>query len=235
MKSRPHGRKRISVVIPVLNESRTIGSCLSLLETEIGRHQIVVVDGGSRDGTMGIVSRFRGVKQLSAPTGRGCQMNRGAAAAEGDILLFLHADTSLPPGGLKKIERAMEQNGVVAGAFSSTFDDPCPILKLYACFTRINHILFTYGDQGLFVANRVFKAIGGFREIPIMEDVEIQGRLRRAGPFVKIREPVTTSARRFRCHGVIKQQILNCALVCLYHAGVNPLRLARYYGSRNPK
>jgi rSAM/selenodomain-associated transferase 2 len=221
----------ISVVIPVLNESRIIGSCLSRLQQETTHHEIVVVDGGSQDGTREIVKTFPNVKILDSPTGRGRQMNRGASAARGNTLLFLHADTLLPPGGLLRIEKALGQHkDIVAGSFSLTFDYPSPFLRLYARFSRINHILFTYGDQGFFMSKHIFQEIGGFLEIPIMEDVEIQKRLNRLGRFVKIRQPVKTSARRFLFHGIIKQQLLNAALVFMYHSGVSPFKLKRFYG-----
>jgi len=221
----------ISVVIPVLNESRTIGSCLFRLQKEIADHEIVVVDGGSQDGTLDIVKAFPDVRRLYSPTGRARQMNRGAEAARGHILLFLHADTRLPPGGLCRIETLLrQQKDIAAGSFSLSFDYSSPFLRLYAQFSRINHILFTYGDQGLFMPKHIFKTIGGFREIPIMEDVEIQKKLRPMGRFVKIRQPVRTSARRFLSHGIIRQQVLNIGLVFLYHTGVSPSRLKRFYG-----
>ena len=222
-------RKKISIVIPVLNESQTIGTSLSRLHGEIEHHEIVVVDGGSTDNTMDIVGAFPGVKRVFSSMGRGSQMNRGAEAAKGDILLFVHADTHLPPGGLSLIESLIGERGIVAGSFSLSFDYSNPFLRLYAIFSRINHILFTYGDQGLFVAKGVFEDVGGFRILPIMEDVEIQKRLRRSGRFIKLRQPVITSARRFLDHGIIKQEILNICLVFLYYLGVPPSRLAKIY------
>lgn len=219
----------ISIVIPVLNEAQTIKSSLSRLREEIGNHEIVVVDGGSLDNTMEIVGAFPDVKRVYSSAGRGCQMNRGAETAEGDILLFLHADTYLPRGGLSMIESLMGDEGIVAGSFSLSFDYPSPFLRLYVLLSRINHILFTYGDQGLFLPRDLFEGIGGFLEIPIMEDVEIQQRLRSLGRFVKIRQPVVTSARRFLSRGIIRQQILNTILVLLYHMGVAPFRLGRFY------
>ena len=223
-------RKMISVVIPVLNESKTIGSCLSRLSKQIEHHEIVVIDGGSQDSTLDIVRSFPNVKHVYSSMGRGIQMNRGARIAKGDILLFLHADTHLPPRALDKIESLMEQTGIVAGSFALSFDDSSLFLRLYSLFSRINHILFTYGDQGLFMARLAFESIGGFREIPIMEDVEIQKRLRCLGRFVKVRSPVRTSARRFLLNGIVKQQLINIWLVFLYHAGISPFRLKRIYG-----
>lgn len=219
----------ISIIIPVLNESRTIGSCLLRLRKQIEHHEIVVVDGGSNDDTLNIIKAFSDVKWLISPPGRGNQMNKGAEAAKGDLFLFLHADTYLPPGGLAGIETLMSREGIVAGSFSLSFDKPNSLLKLYALFSRINHLLFTYGDQGLFMTRSIFELIGGFQEIPIMEDVEIQNRLRKMGRFVKIRQPVVTSARRFFTNGILKQQFLNIGLVCLYHLGISPFWLKRFY------
>lgn len=219
----------ISIIIPVLNESQTIGSCLLHLRKQIERHEIIVVDGGSNDDTVNIVKAFSDVKWLCSPPGRGNQMNRGAEAAKGDLLLFLHADTCLPPEGLTGIEALMSREGIVAGSFSLSFGDSDSLLKLYALFSRINHLLFTYGDQGLFMTRSIFELIGGFQEIPIMEDVEIQKRLRKMGRFVKIRQPVITSARRFLTNGILKQQFINIGLVCLYHLGFSPFWLKRFY------
>jgi len=220
----------ISVVIPVLNEARTIEDCLVHLLSFNHHPDVIVVDGGSTDGTIEMARSFQEVTVLKSPQGRGCQMNRGACAARGNILFFLHADTRIPSGGLSAIENLMiTQNGIAGGSFSLAFDDDSYVLRFFAMFSRINHILFTYGDQGLFVRKDVFRVVGGFRDIPLMEDVDIQRRLRRIGRFVKIRHPMVTSARRYRARGNIRQQIVNIALVAFYYGGVSPARLKRYY------
>ena len=223
-------RKKISIIIPVLNEGNTIGACLDRINGQAEPHEIVVVDGGSLDNTLAVVRTFPGVKWLrTSKAGRGRQMNQGVRVAKGDILLFLHSDTLLMPGGLAMIETLLAQTGIVAGSFSLRFDHQSPFLRLYARFSRINHILFTYGDQGLFMTRRIFEQVDGFPELPLMEDVEIQESLRKIGRFVKIRHPVVTSARRFLSNGIIRQQLLNTGLVLLYHAGVSPARLKRFY------
>ncbi len=220
----------ISVIIPVLNESTTIGTCLSHLEEQDESYEIVVVDGGSHDLTREIVEGYPDVKWLSCKTAsRASQMNYGASFATGEILLFLHADTLLPVDGLTMIRDFLGRAGVVAGSFSLGFDHQNCLLRLYARFSRINHILFTYGDQGLFMSRRVFEYIGGFSEIPLMEDVEIQKALRTIGRFVKIPHSVITSARRFHQNGIIRQQFLNIRLVLQYHCGVSPERLKESY------
>ena len=220
----------ISVVIPTLDEERTIGQCLNQFRDQSAAHEVIVVDGGSRDSTVSVVRGFPGVKLLEVSRlGRGHQMNRGARAARGDLLLFLHADTLLPPEGLETILLIMGQGDAVGGSFSLSFDYPDRFLSLYARFSRINHSLFTYGDQGLFIARHAFDHIGGFSEIPLMEDVEIQKRLRKLGRFVKSNHAVITSARRFRANGVVRQQLLNTCLVLFYHVGVSPVWLKRYY------
>jgi rSAM/selenodomain-associated transferase 2 len=219
----------ISVIIPTLNEVALIGSTLNDLLNQCGDFEIIVSDGGSSDGTLDSISQFPVVKQVRSPWGRGRQMNEGAMAARGDIYLFLHADTCLPPGAFQMVDEALAGYSVVAGSFSLSFDRPSFFLRAYSLISRINHVLFTYGDQGLFLFSRTFRSIGGFKDLPIMEDVEIQKRLRSLGRFVKIRKPVITSARRFVTYGIIRQQILNTGLVSLYHLGVTPSHLRRFY------
>jgi rSAM/selenodomain-associated transferase 2 len=225
----------ISIIIPTLNEKRMIGRCLRQFDKQPGAHEIIVVDGGSRDNTAGIVNTFPKSKLIRVEeSGRGRQMNQGARIAKGDILLFLHADTLLPPGGLRMIEAMMGRQNVVAGSFFLRFDHPDRMLHIFSRLSRINHILFTYGDQGLFLSKATFEKLGGFAEIPLMEDVEIQQRLRKIGRFVKLSHCVVTSPRRFVFHGILRQQLLNTGLVMLYHAGISPFRLNRYYHQMPP-
>jgi rSAM/selenodomain-associated transferase 2 len=218
----------IEVIIPTLNEAAHLETLLSDLSAREEDVRITVVDGGSTDGTWEIASRFP-VRRLRAPRGRASQMNAGASGATGEILLFLHADTLPPPDAFHRVAEVLADPGVAGGSFRLAFDRSDPWLVVYAFFSRINHPLFTYGDQALFVRREAFARLGGFREIPIMEDVEIQRRLRRAGRFVKLPEPVVTSARRFVEMGPIRQQLLNVGLVALYHLGVAPARLKRLY------
>lgn len=219
----------VSVVIPTWNEAGIIESSLKDLLDHQGDFEVIVADGGSSDATCDIVRTFPHVRQVVSARGRGRQMNEGARVAGGDILLFLHADTCLPPSAFTMIGEAMADPRVAGGSFCINFDRGNPLLRVLSLFSRLNHVLFTYGDQGLFLRQNTFRKIGGFRELPIMEDVEIQMRLRRMGRFVKICEPVVTSARRFTRYGIVKQQVLNTALVFLYHTGVSPSILQRFY------
>lgn len=219
----------ISVIIPALNEAEHISRTLHAVQRQKQPHEIIVVDGGSKDDTRGIVSAFSNVQLLSSEKGRSHQMNCGAKLAKGEILLFLHADTILPENGLEKINRAMEDPRRVAGSFYLKFDSDHWILSFYTQLSRINNSFFTYGDHAIFVRRSCFEEIGGYSPIPFMEDVEIQSRLRSRGRFVKLREGVLTSARRFNQYGVIKQFFADIGLILLYKLGVSPGKLKKYY------
>jgi len=219
----------LSVIIPTLDEADIIESSLKNLLNRQGDFEVIVADSGSSDGTLDIISQFPQVKLVISERGRGRQMNEGAKVARGDILLFLHADTCLPPHAFQIIKEVMSAPSVAGGCFCLSFNHHDLFLRVYSLFSRINHLLFTYGDQGLFLRSDTFKAIRGFKDLPIMEDVEIQTRLRSTGRFVKICEPVVTSARRFLKCGIIRQQILNTALVFFYYMGVSPSILKRFY------
>ncbi len=224
----------LAIVVPTLNEAATLESFLASLLGQEGDFAVFLVDGGSSDGTWEIASRFPQVRRLRSARGRAAQMNAGARAATQDLLLFLHADTRLPSGVLPRIAETLADPEVTAGSFRLAFDRDGPCLTAYSLFSRINHPLFTYGDQGLFLRRELFREIGGFREIPIMEDVEIQRRLRRRGRFAKLDLAVVTSARRFVHRGPLRQQALNVALVALYHLGVEPTRIKRFYDDARP-
>jgi rSAM/selenodomain-associated transferase 2 len=225
----PSSNVAVSVIVPVLNEAAGIDFFLRALLRYTGAFEVIVVDGGSTDGTPVLVHQYPRVRLINGGAGRAKQMNEGAARARGDILLFLHADSVLPEGACACIGHIMSDNTVIGGSFTLAFDRRSLLLDVYSRFSRINHVFFTYGDQGLFVRRAAFRAINGFKEMPLMEDVEIQTRLRKMGRFVKVPEPVITSARRFVRGGILRQQLRNIALVCFYHAGVAPRILKRFY------
>lgn len=219
----------VSVVIPTLDEAGHILACLQSVWMQPGRVEALVVDGGSTDDTAA-KAMSASATVLRSPRGRGAQCNTGARAASGDMLLFLHADTVLHPGAVAAVRAALADERVVGGTFTLRFDRDDMILRFYAWCTRLPFRLFHYGDQGIFVRRATFDSLGGFREWPLMDDVDFLARLRTAGRTVILPLPVTTSARRFARHGVVRQQLQNTALVLLFHLGVAPTRLAAWYG-----
>jgi rSAM/selenodomain-associated transferase 2 len=218
----------LSVVIPALDEEAVLASTLESVSRSAPGCEIVVADGGSRDATREIAVTA-GARVVSAPRGRGPQMNAGAAVATGDVLLFLHADTQLPADAGTLVEQALADPRAVAGSFVLGFDSPHPLLRLSSVASRLNLGWATYGDQALFFRREAFERAGGFPSQPLFEDVAMQARIRRLGRCVKIQRPVRTSARRFLRVGVVRQQLLNAGLVVAYHLGVSPRTLASWY------
>jgi rSAM/selenodomain-associated transferase 2 len=217
---------KISIIIPVLDEERRIGQCLAEPQ---GFEEFIVVDGGSRDRTVEI-ARAAGARVETAPRGRASQMNHGARLASGEVLLFLHADVSLPRDARVHVERAFSGTGVVAGAFRTwhVADDGrrAPWLHLADLRSRLSGL--PYGDQALFVRREVFERAGGFPDQPLMEDLELSRRLRRLGRIAIVRASVRVSGRRFLAHPIRDTLLVN-AFPLLYRLGVPAERLARFY------
>ncbi|MFH1744276.1 MAG: TIGR04283 family arsenosugar biosynthesis glycosyltransferase [bacterium] len=217
----------ISVIIPTLNEADNLAAALRRVKT--GDHvEVIVVDGGSQDDTEN-VARSHGVNLLNSPRGRARQMNAGAAAAKGEILLFLHADTCLPEKYDEQIRRIITQRGTVGGAFEFRLDFPSWGLRFIerAANWRSRVFQMPYGDQGIFVKAGIFHEIGGFPDLPIMEDYELICRLRRKGSIVIAPVPAVTSARRWLSLGTYRTTLLNQLCVAAYRLGVSPSRIAR--------
>jgi len=218
----------VSVIIPTLNEANCLGEALRLLRHQ-GPREVIVVDGGSTDGTCEIA---RGADQLLwGARGRAAQMNLGAAHATGDVLLFLHADCSLEAGALAEAERCLRRARVVAGCYRMTVTAPGLAYRLIglAATARVGLTGLVYGDQGLFVRREVFERVGGFPPLRLMEDVFISMKLRRLGRVVVVPRRVYVSARRWEKQGVVRQTLRNWALTALAAGGADPDRLARYY------
>lgn len=220
---------KISIVIPVLNEAPTISQVISIAQTA-RNVEITVVDGGSSDRTPEIAKSL-GVRVVFTTPGRATQMNAGAAAATGDILLFLHADTHLPEGFDTCVRQALAKPGTVGGAFELKIDAPLPSLRLVekGVNCRSHFLQMPYGDQAIFLKTATFNQIGGFPDLPVMEDFEFVRRLKKQGRIEILPQPVLTSARRWQQLGVLKTTAINQIVIIAYFLGVSPDRLAIWY------
>lgn len=220
---------RISLIIPALNEAGRIGKTLSELPPYENLERIVV-DGGSSDETASVAHPWAD-RVIGAPPGRARQMNAGARFASGDVLLFLHADTCLPPRAFSAVVEALEDPAVVGGAFRLAIDSPRLALRIvsWAANIRTRLTRVPYGDQGIFVRRRIFEGLGGFPDLPIMEDLEFGRRLREMGKVVLLPEAARTSSRRWDRGGVARTTIRNQLLKMMYFMGISPGRIARWY------
>ncbi|MER3491572.1 MAG: glycosyltransferase [Mastigocladus sp. ERB_26_2] len=219
----------ISIIIPTLNEAKNIKAALAT--TQPSTHiEIIVVDGGSQDETVSIAESL-GVKVISAAAGRAKQMNVGAAIASGEILLFLHADTCLPLGFDVMVREALAQPGVVAGAFALRIGAELPSLRVveWGVNVRSRFLQMPYGDQAIFLTKKIFNHVGGFPELPIMEDFELMRRLKSLGKITLISVPVITSARRWLKKGIWQTTLMNQIVIIAYFLGVSPQRIRSWY------
>ena len=228
-------KTQCSIIIPVINEQETIRPLLESLRQQAGirQCQIIVVDGDPEGSTLRVIDD-PAVTQLTSARGRGLQMNRGAEEARGDILVFLHADTLLPPGSLSLIDRTLKDPRYVAGAFNLQIASARPVLRLIArtanLRSRVTRV--PYGDQAIFIDRDYFRRMGRFREIPIMEEVDLLRRIRRRGDRICIlREAVLTSPRRWEEEGPLYTTLRNQLLILLFGLGIKPEKLAQLYRS----
>jgi rSAM/selenodomain-associated transferase 2 len=225
---------RISIIIPVLNESVNVRRAIeSTMPSE--NVEVIVVDGGSTDDTCQ-VAQASGARVIASAAGRSRQMNLGAAAATGDILLFLHGDSRLPVGFDQLIRQIMlVDKPPIAGAFSLAIDDSTQSLRWVekGVNWRSRFCQMPYGDQGIFLMTKVFEELGGFPELPIMEDFELMRRLRQQGKISIISQPILTSARRWLQKGILKTTLINQLMVLGYWSGVSPVRLVKLYRQKN--
>jgi rSAM/selenodomain-associated transferase 2 len=220
----------ISVIMPVLNEEKSIAATLAAL-LALAPHEMIVVDGGSSDRTRQIAGQFP-VKIISSERGRARQMNRGAHEASGEVLLFLHADTRLPPTALDDITSALAADPrYLGGRFDVQLDGShwlLPLVGLMISYrSRLSKV--STGDQGLFVRRETFQHMGGFQEILLMEDIAFCQALKRLGSVACLRSRVVTSGRRWEADGVWRTIFRMWALKLLYFAGVPPARLKQFY------
>jgi rSAM/selenodomain-associated transferase 2 len=229
----------ISVIIPTLNEERTIMATLAQTAT-LGFDELIVVDGGSTDETPALVESYRlsaqaltlsPVRLMTAPRGRASQMNEGATTSSGETLLFLHADTQLPQEAKAAIEAALADRRLVGGRFDIRFDRPSIwgniISRMMNWRSRLSGI--ATGDQALFVRRPIFERMGGFANLPLMEDIDFSRRLKRMGTTAALTSTVTTSFRRWEQQGPLQTILLMWGLRLLYWMSVSTHTLHRWY------
>ncbi len=230
---------RIAVILPVLNEAASLEQALITLTREQHFDEIIVVDGGSADASVEIVCKFMSAAMpdrhavpalIESARGRAMQMHAGAQASGADVLLFLHADCTLPPGAADDIREVIE-SGRLWGRFDVRLTGRNfmfrAIERLMNWRSRLSGIVT--GDQALFVRSDVYRMLGGYAPLPLMEDVEFSVRLQWVGRPVRLPGPVSASSRRWEKHGILRTTLLMWALRLLYWLGVSPARLARWY------
>ena len=232
----------IAVIMAVLNESRCLAHILAHTQT-LGFDEVIIVDGGSSDDTFSIAQSFAkqcgtdplpasgSMRVLTAPRGRARQLNTGAAASACDVLLFLHADTLLPSNARRAVLTALSNAAAVGGRFNVRFDSSrltaLVVSSLMNVRSRWSGI--ATGDQAIFVRRAVFETMGGFADIPLMEDIDFTRRLKRTGPLVSLSDEVVTAFRRWEQQGPLRTILLMWTLRFLYWIGVNPHRLQHFY------
>lgn len=219
---------RISIIIPVLNEAKILEQTLSRLHSELGPHELIIVDGGSTDGSIQIAEQYG--KVFISERGRSKQLNAGAAAASGNILIFLHADIWLESGALTAVETALS-SGYVGGGFRQKIDGENMLYRAIerAGNIRGKYLKVFYGDSGIFLSRADFKKIGGFPEIPILEEMEFSKALRRLGKTTLIIPHIHISARRWEKKGVLRTTVNNWLITLLYFLKFSPVQLAKLY------
>ncbi|NOZ43504.1 MAG: glycosyltransferase family 2 protein [Alphaproteobacteria bacterium] len=222
-----------SIVIPVLNEAEIINSAISHIRSRAFgfSHEIIVSDGDKSGMTINAIEPD-GIITCTGPPGRGAQMNHGAALATGLVLIFIHADTILPEKAFESIRTALSRPHIAAGSFDLGIASDKKALKLigYAASLRSRLTRIPYGDQAIFIRTRLFKRMGGYAPIPLMEDIELMQRIRQRGLLIDIvKKPVMTSPRRWESRGIIFTTLQNLVLSTLFYLGVPAARLVRYY------
>jgi rSAM/selenodomain-associated transferase 2 len=223
----------VSIIIPVHNEThiicRTISHLLNLKSNE--DFEIIVVDGSLYRNTIDCIQEPP-IRKTVSKKGRGAQMNKGASLAKSDILLFLHADTLIPQDAIQRIQHVCRDTEVVAGAFALGIESDRIIYRIIerAVALRTRFTKIPYGDQAIFIKGNFFREIGGYRDIPIMEDVELMKRIKASGGKIAlISQMVQTSPRRWETEGVLYCTLRNWVLIILYCLGVPPKKLAKFY------
>ena len=219
----------VTIIVPTLNEETQIGSTLRALQALSGEKEILVADGGSEDHTVEIATRS-GVRVVSCERGRGCQIRTAALEARGTVLWFVHADTRPQNGSLESIHDSLRDTAAAGGNFSLVFEgDHYSARQMTWIYPHLRRLGLSYGDAGIFIRRSVYEAIGGCRDYPLFEDLDMIRRMKRHGNFVHLATRIFTSSRRFSGPRYGRVWALWITLQILYWAGVSPYRLARWY------
>lgn len=226
----PRQRLRVSIIIPVLNEAPLITEAIEKA-WRCGADEVIVADGGSDDATISLAEKAN-CKLVQSPPGRGQQLNAGAGSATGDVLLFLHVDNSLEQSAADQIRMALGDVQLIGGGFRQRIDSPKTVFRAieFGNYLRVKTQRLVYGDQGIFIRRLIFEAMGGFPEIPLMEDFAFsqnafQGRQK---PAI-LEGPLHVNARRWEQRGALKQTIKNWWIALLFRFGASPESLYRRY------
>ncbi len=219
---------KFSVIISTLNEENYIGKTIGNLLSFKKKPEIIIIDGGSNDETINIVKKFN-LKIIHSKKGRGEQLNKGGKNANGEILVFLHADTRLPENAFELIEKYFENPETKIALFKLGFDSDNILLNFYTRFTSVDSVFTSFGDQAIIIRKEFYYKLGGFPDQPIFEDVELLRKARKITRVIKLPAAVITSARRFNKQGIIKTQLKNVYYFALYFMGVKPDKLYKQY------
>ncbi len=226
---------KISIVIPTLNEAANLPQILTAIGPPNPDREIIIADGGSTDATCEI-AQAAGAIVLPSPPGRATQQNHGAAQATGEIYLFLHADTRLPPHWAELVVQTLANPRTIAGAFELAIDAPQWGLRLveWGVKVRSRYFQLPYGDQAIFLRATTFHQLGGFPPIPIMEDFQLVQQLQKLGAIALVPAAVTTAARRWEQRGILQTTLLNQVMILGFYGGIAPDRLRRWYRGTPP-
>lgn len=222
--------EKISIIMPVLNEAKVLRNTLNNLKLS-GNEELIIVDGGSSDDTLSIAREFS-ENVFETKTGRASVMNYGAKKATGDILLFLHADCILPDSGLKTIRKTLRKDNISAGGFYLGIDHPKTVYRIIEFGANLRSVVasLVYGDQGIFLKKDTFTRVGGFTEIPLMEDIEISIKLKKLGKIALVRPPMKSSPRRWLEEGALYSTLRDWSIAFSYSfLRASPEKLLRYY------
>ena len=220
----------VSIIIPTLNEELCLATTINLLQERCAGSEIIVSDGGSSDKTIEIAETFDGVTVLRSKPGRGQQLGFGANRSTGDCLWFIHADTIPSPLAFSQIQAALEDTSLVAGNFTISFDGSTKSAKVLTwIYPRLNLLGLIYGDSGIFVRRSSYLEVGGFKDYPIFEDLDLVRRLKRIGKVSRLAAPIITSSRRFEGKNFALVFAWWTFLQILFWIGVSPFVLGKMY------